>query len=302
VRASSVAATIGPTPAAWGHPIFDTPSASAFDWNRLPPLRINESTWEVDASAQTLATVRIRGIDFPNPLLVVQREAGRRSAMLLGAESWRWLNVDEDLDDARQLWLALLDNTVQWLTTPEDDRPVRVEPAALLFTGDEAVQLSGQVYDESLNPVSDATVIVNLQRPDGTTSPYTMQARGNGLYGLDAGSLPEGTYTYTAAAERNGSALGDDTGSFRVGALDLEFRDTRADASLMRQVAQRSGGRAFSIDQLDALPAHLATLSLPARRTAAVIETPLWHRYPFLVAIAVLLTIEWFLRKRSGMV
>ncbi|MEM6648110.1 MAG: carboxypeptidase-like regulatory domain-containing protein [Bacteroidota bacterium] len=302
VRASSVDATIVPTPAALRHPIFDTPAATAFDWNRLPPLRINESTWEVDASAQTLATVRIRGIDFPNPLVVIQRQAGRRSAMFLGAESWRWLNVAEDLDDARQLWLSLLDNTVQWLTTPEDDRPVRVAPNALLFTGDEAVQLSGQVYDESLNPISDATVIVNVQRPDGTTSPYTMQARGSGLYALDAGSLPEGTYTYTASAERNGSVLGDDAGSFRVGALDLEFRDTRADASLMRQVAQRSGGRALSIDQLDTLPAQLAELSLPVRRTEAVVETPLWHRYPFLVAIAVLLTIEWFLRKRSGMV
>jgi hypothetical protein len=250
-----------------------------------------------------LATIRVRGVELNDPLLSIRERTGQRTAALLGADSWRWANLPEDLQAVAPVWPTLLGNTVEWVTTREDDRRVRVEPIRETFAGTEGVSFTGQVYNESMNPVNDATVEINVQAPDGARYPYTMNAVGNGRYVLDIGTLPAGRYTYTADATREGTALGTDQGQFAVGSLTLEFRATRANAALMQQLAQRSGGRAFAPDQASDLPIRLASSESFA---PAVVQNErdreLWHMSWFLVAIITLLAAEWALRKRRGMV
>lgn len=302
-RPSFVEAAFIPTPEALQHPIFDFPEASTLNARRLPPLRYNESRWRATPDARVLATLELRGIPFEDPLLVVRRRGSSRMAALLGTGIWRWQNVPEDLTDVATFWEALFANTLQWLTTPEDNRPVRVAPLDDLFSGDDVVQFQGQVYDESLNPINNASVEVELTASDGRQFPYTMEANGNGTYVLNVGTLPEGTYAYAARAQRNGNLLGEDQGSFAVGALTLEYKETRADAALLRQVAQRSGGQLLASDQLADLPAALtASNTFRSMFSQEQTETELWHLFPFLATIIILLTTEWFIRKRSGMV
>src|SRR5690606_11127826 len=136
----------------------------------------------------------------------------------------------------------------------------------------------GQVYHESLALVPDASLRLHVTVPDGTASPFTMRPVGNGRYVRDAGTLPEGDYTFAAAAERGGVALGEHAGAFAVGALAAEARETQADAALMRGLAQRSGGATVSVDDLPASPARLAA---EGRFEPLVIEreteTELWE-------------------------
>jgi hypothetical protein len=94
-----------------------------------------------------------------------------------------------------------------------------------------------------------------------------------------------------------------DRGQFAVGSLTLEFRATRANAALMRQLAQRSGGTAFAPANADDLPIQLAqseTFAPVALQNER--DRELWHVSWFLAAIIALLAAEWTLRKRRGMV
>ena len=94
-----------------------------------------------------------------------------------------------------------------------------------------------------------------------------------------------------------------DNGSLAVGALTLEFKETRANAALLRQIAQRSGGTFFTPEELRTLPAVLAASGTfsPVRFEEAR-EQELWHLPAFFLLVVLLLTTEWVLRKRSGMV
>lgn len=302
-RASFVEAMFVPTEEGLRDPILDLSNASPQAWRRLPPLAYNESRWRAAPDARVLATLEVRGVALNDPMLVVRRRAGSRSAALLAADTRRWKNVPADLEDVENVWPELLSNLVQWVTAHEDDRPVRVEPVEEVFGGEESVAFTGEVYDESLNPVDDASIEVELVTPDSTRYPLRMSSLGNGRYTLDAGSFPEGTYQYTAIAKRKGVTLGTDEGTFAVGALTLEYRDTRADAGLMRQIAHRSGGKFVSKEELNTLPSVLSsTGGFVGVEYTEERDTELWHLYWFLVAIVLLLTTEWFLRKRSGMV
>ena len=303
IRSTYVEAALVPTEQGVQHPILAIPDMQSSLWRQLPPLQYNESRWVASPDARVLSTTRVRGVELNDPLLTIRERAGQRTAALLGADSWRWSNLPEDLQAVAPVWPTLLGNTIEWVTTREDDRRVRIEPIRETFAGSERVSFTGQVYDESLNPVNDATVEINVEAPDGSRYPYAMNAVGNGRYVLDVGTLPAGSYRYAAEATREGTALGMDRGQFAVGSLTLEFRATRANAALMRQLAQRSGGTAFAPANADDLPIQLAqseTFAPVALQNER--DRELWHVSWFLTAIIALLAAEWTLRKRRGMV
>lgn len=303
IRAGFTEAALLPTPAGALHPVLALPSVTNGQIDRLPPAWTSDSRWVPSPDARVLATARVRGVALDDPTLLVRQRGASRSAALLAAGTWRWLNVPADLDAVAGFYPGLTENLLRWLTTREDDRPVRVRPVQTLFGEGEPVQFTGQVYDESLAPVPDASLRLHVTAPDGTASPFTMRPVGNGRYVLDAGTLPEGDYTYAAEAERGGVALGEDAGAFAVGALAAEARETQADAALMRGLAQRSGGATVSVDDLPAFPARLAA---EGRFEPLVIEreteTELWEIAWWLAAVIALLSAEWVLRKRAGMV
>ncbi|MFT5144128.1 MAG: hypothetical protein ACI80V_001530 [Rhodothermales bacterium] len=286
------------------HPIFDLPADVPGDaWESLPPLTLTDVSWQVAPDAQVLGTALIRGVGLDDPAIVVRRRAGARSAALLASGAWRWGNLPESLQLYDPVWPGLVSNLVQWLAAPEDDRPVRIRPTRTAFEGGESVEFSGQVYDESAQPVSGATVDIELRTPDGSVLPFAMRAIGSGRYRATAGVLPEGSYSFSALARADDAEIGSDRGAFSVGPLGLEFRDTQADLALMRQLALRSGGQAMTASTRQGLGTSMRTGGSFNNRTRVVESSfRLWQRYPFMIVVLVLLTVEWFLRKRRGLV
>ena len=276
--------------------ILDVPKAS---WEQFPPLMATTGHWSATSDSRILGQANVRGISLDEPLFVIRSRAGHRTASILGAGTWRWLNHAGGHDD---IWPQVVENLMQWLTTPEDDRIVRVEPTQTVFDGSEPIDFVGQVYDESFKPVSDAVVTLELLTPDNAVYPYSMTHKGSGRFALRIDALPEGTYSYTAQATRKDAPLGTDQGVFTVGSVNLEYRSTQSDAALLRQIAYRSGGHFFTDHSLHTLPGKLASDSLfTATSYVQQLEFDL-RKAPWVLAIViVLLGLEWILRKRNGL-
>lgn len=302
-RASSIEALIDPTASAMQHPVMQVQNAEDAPWEQLPPLQFNESRWSTSPDARVLATIQVRGMSIDQPALVIRRRAGQRSAALLASGTWRWTNLPDDFAAARPVWPGVLSNLIRWVAARQDDRPVRVSPVQDVFAGGERVEFTGQVYNESLEPISDATVSVTVSAEDGTEYPMTMDPAGNGQYEMDMGVLPKGTYSYSASARQGGAVLGSDDGRFSVGELTIEYREMRADPVLMRQIAERSGGQALTGSDADRLAeivqqdAGFAPTTIRQEQ-----ESELWRWAVFLAVILACLAGEWTLRKRFGLV
>lgn len=291
------------TPTGRSHPVMGGHPGGVDAWRSLPPLAFTDAGWEVSPDATVLATVRSRGVDLDDALIVIRSRTGRRSAAVLGSDVWRWRTLPPSLDPAEGLFDRFVENVVQWLTSPEDDRLVRVRPTQSRFEGGEAVRFTGEIYDERLQPVSDADVRITIESPEGDEFPFTMTAEGNGRYRLDAGALPEGSYQFSADATQQGTRLGTDQGAFSVGALELEFQETRADAALMRQIAARTGGQATDLSRLEDLLGDVSSSAGFRPSVERVVrESSLRHTYLLLLLALLFLASEWILRKRSGMV
>jgi hypothetical protein len=284
------------------HPVFRIEDADVALFDRLPPLQGSDIEWSPTPDARVLATATQSSDSASTPLLVVRRRAGLRTAVVLGTGVWRWALLPSPLEPADPLWPGLASNLLRWVSSETDDSPVRVRPVASTFDGGEPVSFTGQVYNESMQPVADATVEVTVTDSAGTEYPYTMDAVGQGRYTLDVGTLPEGRYRYTAAARREGTELGTDQGEFSVAPLRLEYQAPRADPVLMRQLAARSGGTAYTAQSMQQLPDDLARRSsFSSEAVQQTSEAELWRTSLFLIAILVLLAGEWTLRKYLGL-
>jgi hypothetical protein len=302
IRGGFVEASAVPTAVGRTHPATSLQSGTA-ELVRLPPLSYSQSLWEPTPDARTLATVAIRGIELADPLILVRDRAGVRTAAFLGAGLWRWRNVPEDLADLENVSPELISNLLRWMTAELDDRPVKIEPVQEFFDGGDVVRLSGQVYDESLNPVEGATVLVTVTDPEGKEFKYTMDPIGNGRFSKDLGQLGEGTYRYAAFAERQEAVFGADSGYFAVGDLTLEFRETQSDGALMREIASRSGGQFVMAGQVDDFVESIArTDRIEPTQVTETRDLPLRHMVPIMFVIISLFAVEWVVRKRSGMV
>ena len=268
-------------------------------WAKLPPLFKTESSFRARAGAEVLGTMKLNNISFNEPLLLT-RKLGRSKVLAWTAYGlWRW-ELAFDVQNG-EVPGRLLSNAVRWLTTREDDKRVRITPAKEFFDSGEEVELFAQVYNASYEPVDNAAVSVTVTHASETRE-MVLSPLGSGRYRGVLDVTEEGDYAFTGTAELDGQSLGSDKGRFAVGELNIEFQDTRMNNILLRQIAAATGGRYFTIDDADGLPAAVqdaATFTATDRLIKSDIQ--LWNLV-WLLALAVLLfAIEWYLRKQAGM-
>lgn len=285
------------------HAIFDLPNGIPDGLEQLPPLHTTLSTWTVAPDARVLAYGVSASGDSSLPLLLVQERSGHRRAALLGSGTWRWSNLPDAFDPLRIFWEDLLNNLIQWLTAPVDSQHVRIYPEREIFDADEIVRLLGEVYDERLAPVADATVTIDVWDADSSRYPFRMEAIGNGRYRLEINNLSQGLYRYYGTAYRGPTPLGGDSGYFAIGAATLEAKTPWADWNLLRQLSWRTGGAFFPLAEASPLAATLqhAGLLTPIEKQISTLWRLRMTWIP-LILLILLLASEWILRKRWGVV
>ncbi|MCS7154986.1 MAG: VWA domain-containing protein [Bacteroidota bacterium] len=291
-----------PTGLGLAHPVLElAPEQSGAIWERLPPVSTFEGAFEPRASARVLASMRIRDVRLPDPLVLVQQLGRLRTAALLGWDWWRWKTVGEGTAGIGSAYDALMRNLLSWVSAVRDERLVRVRPAQLGFDPQEPIDFLGHVYNESLEPVSDAELRLSIRGPAGLERRLLLEPRGEGRYEGRTEPLPPGLYRYRAEGRRRGEQIGVDEGEFLVAPLDLERRDIGLNLPLLRQLAARTGGAVFGPEELDSLRALLLSRHGLAQSQERIRRIALWQHPALLALVLLLLTAEWLWRRRNSL-
>ncbi len=282
------------------HPILSSGGATDA-WNDLPPIFRTVGSYTVRPGALILGSVRTGSGPPRDPLLIARSVNQVKTVALLGYGIWRWRLMTQQSAQTADLLATFLGNSIKWLTTPEERRPVRVSPVSDSFPEGEAVQFTGQAYNPNAEPLENASIHVTAELGDRRFD-TDLRPIGGGRYEGSMDGLTEGDYTYRATGSVSGTSIGEDRGRFVVGGTELEFQDTRANHLLLRQIAYRTGGEylnADAIDHLDSLLfAHPSFVQQSLMHsTDASLRQAIW----LIGAIILLLAAEWLLRKQSGM-
>ncbi|MBI2619398.1 MAG: hypothetical protein HYW57_04900 [Ignavibacteriales bacterium] len=282
------------------HALFKTSQSSALeDWSKLPPLFKSQTLFRAKPESEVLAVTRIHTAPTQEPFLVLRNINRRKSVAWLGYGLWRWQMLRDR--ERESLFEALLGNIIRWLTITEDARRIRIEPTAEIFTTQDPVEFSGQIYDESLQPVDDARISIIITG-NGERNELRLNPLGNGQYEGRLGPLPAGVYSFSAAVSRDLTPVALERGSFSVGGINAEFLETRTNTLLLRQLAARTGGAFFSPSTADELPATIRSLpGFQPRKTTRANQFDLWNLSWSLGLLLGAFSLEWFIRKRNGM-
>jgi len=270
-------------------------------WNNLPPIFRTETIFERKTESEVLSFLKINNIPFNYPLLLQRKVYKQKSLAITGYGIWRWKLLAEGLGGNSDFLKIFLGNSVRWLTTREEDKKFRVITSKEIFSSGESVEFFGELYDDNYQPIDNATVKVIVQS-NSDSYEVTMSSIGSGRYIGNIEGLKEGDYKFTGLAENVDIKLGEDNGRFSIGESNLEFINLRMNAPLLKMLAQKTGGGFFTADNFDGIVEKLKNdKNFSSIQVSHKSEYQLWNIYYILIIIILLLSIEWFIRKKSGL-
>jgi len=108
----------------------------------------------------------------------------------------------------------------------------------------------------------------------------------------------DGLYEAAVSATRGGEAAGADTVYVRAAPDDGEYFDAAMRPTLLRRIAEDTGGRFYTAADASSLADDITYLG---RGMTVVQEKDLWDMPIVLVLLVGLLGSEWFLRRKVGL-
>jgi hypothetical protein len=278
--------------------LFTTDPEDRRAYERFPPLQVPFGQYALERSATAFMVQRIGTVPTDYPLFAFQARGDRRTAITCGEGLWRWRLADMQQNNGTAHFDKLVRQTLQFLALKQDKSRFRVEPERE-YAEQAHVRIRAQLYNASYEEVNAAEAMITLKDEAGRELPYTFLPTGTG-YTLDAGPLPAGRWTWSAAATLDGERL-TAQGEFLVKPLVAERMNTVADPGLWRRMAARTNGSAVPPGEMDRIVQALA--ARPEMKARSYVHEQysdlIGLRWLFL-PILLLLTLEWVMRRRNG--
>lgn len=262
-------------------------------WQELPPLKGATRLKPVNALMEPWAATP-EGI----PLLFATTNQKARVAAFAGDTTYLWWTVGDKAELHQRFWRQL----ILWLAKKEadTDQPVWVKVVPRNYAPGSAVPITFGARSAEGLPIDDAQFDVKVTGPDGQTTPLTPRKNsGENSAEFVKTSLP-GDYWIRVSARRGNVSVGFDAATrFIVDARDLELDYPSADYDFLKELSSITGGVSIPPEEVEAL---LERLKNSKNDLTRVQLTTLWDNWGLMIVFVGLLSVEWFLRKKRGMV
>lgn len=264
----------------------------------FPPLFSPFARYEASAGSQVMLFQRIGQVTSEQPLITFSQVGNRKTAVITGEGIWRWRMQAYQREGTHTYFDDLVSRVVQFLSLEEDKSLFRVR-SDQFFYEHETVSFEAELYNRSYELVNDPEVSLSIVNEDGVSFPYAM-TRNSNAYQLDAGSFSPGEYSFQASTSFGGEQFNSE-GRFTVLPLNLESLKTVADHRLLFQVSENTNAMMVYPNQWDLLQEHILNRDdvKPVMYSRRSYEEVI-NIKAFFWLILFLLSLEWFVRKRSG--
>ena len=284
------------------HPITRLSAAADFpaDWAKLPPLAWANKFKDVKQAPGTRVLLQgPRG----QPLLVSGEYGQGRTLAFAGESTYLWRMHDHAREHNR-FWRQI----VLWLVKRDDLNrdEVWIKLDQRRFNPGSKVNIEAGARTATGDPIPEARLETVLVHPGGRKEPLTLAAAENRFRGSLQPAAP-GDYAIELTAFQGAQKLGSARAEFIVFDRDVEWSIPAADPDLMASLAawtKSQGGRAVAPEELPKLLGELADKppEYEVRQVRWKLAGTSGDAWLMFAAMTVVLTVEWFLRKRWGLV
>jgi hypothetical protein len=270
-----------------------TPRENMEQWRKLPGLEGANKVRKLKPWAMVLAET-----EKAEPLLVTQNFGNGRVMAFMGDSTWHWWMRGFEASHKR-FWRQV----VLWLARKDESMgsDVWVKLAEHRFLPGQPVEFEVGVQGGRVEPEKGVKFEAQVIPPSGRASPVQLAADQDKTRGSFRETESPGDYIVQVTARKDGKELGQGRARFAVLDQDLELDNSAADADLLESLGTISGGKWLPPEDLRGLIEQLSkdTQSLEVQVEAKV---TLWDTWTVFSVLVGLLGLEWYLRKRWGLV
>jgi hypothetical protein len=264
-------------------------------WDKLPALEGANRLGPPKPSAQVLAETA-----EGKPLLVVQ-EAGGRVMAFGGDSTWHWW-MEGFEEQHKRFWRQV----VLWLARKDEvaDGNVWIKLAQRRFSPRQRVEFTVGANSPQGTALTDAKFDAEVTLPDGTKQKLNLVQQGNHMSGVFDQTQTAGDYAISVVARHQGAPVGTTKSRLLVFEQDLELDNAVADPTLLASLSAMTkgvGGQSLAPEELPDLMRRIHEQPLEQEVETHVKQTP-WDTWPFFLLFVSVISVEWYLRKKWGLV
>lgn len=264
---------------------------------QMPQISVPFGEFKLLPNSEVLLYQKVGNLLTQKPLLVLNTGI-KKSAIFAGEGIWSWRLEEFDLTEKHEVVDDIFLKVIQYLSTKDDKRKLRVYPINNAFLLGDKVVFETEMYNAIYEKLYNIPVKLELKDEKGVTRTYTYSTSSeNSKFEISA--LPAGVYQYKASA----TILGKNelsTGEFIIKDQQIELIHTTADFDILRQLSKNTGGKFVQPNQLASLEQTILNHKVPEKIEATEdLKEMINMRWIFFLVLA-LFTAEWVMRKYFG--
>ncbi len=263
-----------------------------------PPVKTIFGTYKTSVSANVFLYQKVSGVDTRYPLLLFNDQNGMRTGVITGTGIWSWKLYNYMQAENHDAFNELIAKMALYLAARGDKSRFRVHHEAV-FSENAPVEFSAELYNESYELINDPDIKMVIKGGGDTTYEEQFSKQNNSYY-LNVGELPVGNYSWRATTQVGTSKM-EKNGRFSVQPLMVETANLVADHDLLKSISQSTDAKFFNKEDMQKVAEEIKSnenikpIASYQKRYTMLLSSP-WY----LLAIVLLLGIEWFLRKWNG--
>jgi hypothetical protein len=266
--------------------------------NQVPPLYAPFGGYKTAVNANILFSQKIGSINSSNPLVFFQEVNSNKLGFICGEGLWKWRINDFIQNQNHEIFTNLVGKIVQYLASKESKKPFRIF-GKNSYKENENIEMDAELFNAINELINEPDLIIEITNENGKKYPFTFNKNFKN-YHLDAGLLPPGNYSYSSKVNL-GNKTYSESGRFRIEKLFSEVLNSVANHNLLQTLALKSSGKMFYPGQEKEMIELIKKREeiKPMSFTNKQFKDAINIKWIFFF-ILILLSAEWFLRKRNG--
>jgi len=231
------------------------------------------------------------------PVMLLKKNKREKIVFLNGFNFWRWKFLNITDSQYSNFYPDFFKGICQYLSTTEEIRRVILKTRKDEYIRGEGITVTGEVYDEFFNP--QVNVAYSVYVDNNTESETVLIPTGEkGKFEGTINIYKLGKHELTGEAFFNNKSIGKDKKIIYIKRLNVEYLNLDMNANLLKKISEISGGEYTHISNLEK---NLGSINF--EKYEKIEENTFSFRNSILVMLFIvfLLSLEWFLRKRWGL-
>lgn len=275
---------------------LDAPANNLRRWKQLPQL---EGATKFKTKLDENLALVLAESESKEPLLVVQGYDRGRTMAFAADTTYLW-HLGGFAAEHQQFWRQV----ILWLAHKDSqgDDSIWVKLEGRRFRPGQPVPMTFGARDEEGKPLEGVEFSVNVVGPEGRKHKLSPQRDGDFNSATFAETTLPGEYRIEVGAIKAGQPVGFSASArFVVFEQDLELYNPAADPSLLQEISSVTQGIFVRPEDFRGFLEKLLEKGLNREMTQNHVIS-LWDNWILIVVFVTVMSLEWFIRKKRGMV